>query len=196
MNEVTKFEFNGNDFRSITDETGIIWFVAKDVCDILGLESVGKALERIPSNHKGVNSIHTLGGIQQMSMVDEPGLYRLILRSNKPEAEPVMEWVTSEVLPTIRKTGGYRLDGKHTTGLDYRDKYIAILEEKIQWMNTAPHAGPVTDEEAQAMRADILSGMTTAQVAGKYGRAKSTVREHTRTERAMMAGEQNRAEEV
>jgi len=107
MNDVTKFQFNNNDVRTITNETGDVWFVVKDVCDILELENVTKALLKIPGNHKGVNSIQTPGGIQKMNVIDEPGLYRLILRSDKPAAESFMEWITSEVLPSIRKTGQY-----------------------------------------------------------------------------------------
>lgn len=110
MNEVTKFEFNNNEFRTVTDGEGTVWFVAKDVCSILGLDNNREALVKVPEKHKGVRRIDTLGGAQQMLTVDEAGLYRLILRSNKPEAEPVMEWVTSEVLPSIRKTGSYTMD--------------------------------------------------------------------------------------
>lgn len=110
MNEsaVVPFYFQENEVRTITINNEP-WFVAKDICDILALESVTKALLRVPETHKGVNSIQTLGGIQQMNTVDESGLYRLILRSDKPEAEPFMEWVTAEVLPSIRRTGSYGL---------------------------------------------------------------------------------------
>ena len=109
MHEVTFFEYQSHQFRSITIDNEP-WFVAKDVCDVLGLENVSKALIKIPDLHKGVNSIQTLGGIQKVNVIDEPGLYRLILRCNKPEAEPFMEWVTAEVLPAIRKTGSYSTD--------------------------------------------------------------------------------------
>ena len=101
---VVPFNFQTHEIRIITIEDDP-WFVAKDVCDVLGLENVTKALLKVPEKHKGVNSIQTPGGLQQMNTVDEPGLYRLILRSDKPAAEPLLEWVTSEVLPSIRKTG-------------------------------------------------------------------------------------------
>ena len=104
---VMPFQFRSNEVRVVTDEQGAPWFVAKDVCEILDLSDTSKSLERIPSHHKGTNPIRTLGGTQQMLTVDEAGLYRLVLRSDKPEAEPFMEWVTSDVLPTIRKTGRY-----------------------------------------------------------------------------------------
>jgi prophage antirepressor-like protein len=104
---IIPFNYSGKQIRVITTSDNEPMWVAKDVCDILGLDNVAKALNRVPSNHKGVNPIHTLGGTQKMTVVDEPGLYRLILRSDRPEAEPFMEWVTASVLPSIRKTGGY-----------------------------------------------------------------------------------------
>jgi len=103
----TPFKYGSKEVRATQDEKGNVWFVAKDVCDILGLDHVSMSLARIPDNHKGVNPIATPGGIQKMSVIDEPGLYRLILRSDKPKAESFMEWVTSEVLPQIRKYGAY-----------------------------------------------------------------------------------------
>ncbi len=124
--EVTVFEFNSQSVRSLTDEKGEPWFVAKDVCGILDLDNVAMALQRVPENHKGINSIDTLGGIQQLSTVDEPGLYRLILRSDKPAAEPFMEWVTSEVLPAIRKSGSYSVPQVDELGkvIDVRHSHI------------------------------------------------------------------------
>ena len=86
-----------------------IWFVAKDICCVLGLDNITNAIRRIPEKHKGVNQINTLGGVPKMSVVSEPGLYRLVLRSDKPQAEPFMEWITEEVLPAIRKTGSYTM---------------------------------------------------------------------------------------
>ncbi|GEM_PF-5412363 len=102
------FSYESKEIRVIQDQFGNPWWVAKDVCDILGLGNVTNALVRIPDNHKGVNRIKTPGGTQKLNVVDEPGLYRLILRSDKPQAESFMEWVTADVLPSIRKTGKYQ----------------------------------------------------------------------------------------
>lgn len=92
-----------------TDNRLSFWVVAKDVTDALGYASAKDGLRLVPENHKGRHSVPTLGGIQDMLCVDEAGLYRLILRSKKPEAEPFMEWVTAEVLPSIRRTGIYNV---------------------------------------------------------------------------------------
>ena len=107
---VIPFSYKSTEIRTIKREDGETWFVAKDICDVLGIKNARDALSKIPDAHKGVDQIDTLGGKQKLNVVDEPGLYRLILRSDKPEAEPFMEWVTSEVLPSIRKTGTYTID--------------------------------------------------------------------------------------
>ena len=105
-NELTRFEFHGKGVRTVTIN-GEPWFVAKDVCDILEIQNHRDALTRIPEKQKGVASTDTLGGMQNLSIISEAGLYRLVLRSDKPQAEPFIGWVTEEVLPQIRKTGRY-----------------------------------------------------------------------------------------
>lgn len=107
---VVPFQFESNEVRTLTKPNGDLWFVAKDICTILGIVNDRDALSRIPDHHKGVASTDTLGGKQKANIISESGMYRLVLRSDKPQAEPFIEWVTSEVIPTIRKTGGYALN--------------------------------------------------------------------------------------
>lgn len=83
------------------------WFVLRDVCDILGLPDAHKVASRLDDDEKGRNQIPTPGGKQRMTVINESGLYSVILRSDKPQAKPFRKWVTSEVLPAIRKTGQY-----------------------------------------------------------------------------------------
>ena len=83
------------------------WFVAADVCRALELGDTHKAVERLDDDEKGRSSIPTLGGAQELLMVNEPGLYALVLGSRKPEARAFKRWITHEVIPTIRKHGGY-----------------------------------------------------------------------------------------
>lgn len=101
------FSYSGQEVRVMTDEFGNPWWVAKDVCDILEHSNHRVAIEMLDDDEKGVSKVYTLGGEQDVSTVSESGLYTLILRSNKPEAKPFRKWVTSEVLPSIRKTGSY-----------------------------------------------------------------------------------------
>lgn len=82
------------------------WFVLADLCKVLGLSSPHKVYDRIADDAKGRSSIPTPGGVQDMAIVNEPGMYEVVIRSDKPEAVAFRRWITSEVLPTIRKTGG------------------------------------------------------------------------------------------
>lgn len=104
-NQLIPFDFEGRQVRVVTDTLGEPWFVAADVLGTLTLDR--KALERLDGDEKGVSSIHTPGGEQEMTTVNEPGLYSLVLGSRKPEAKRFKRWVTHEVLPAIRKTGTY-----------------------------------------------------------------------------------------
>lgn len=85
------------------------WFVAADVCAALSIENNRDAMSRLDDDEKGVGSIDTPGGSQVMTIVSESGLYSLVLGSRKPEAKPFKKWVTSEVLPAIRKSGRYEV---------------------------------------------------------------------------------------
>ena len=109
MHEVTTFLYKDNSVRSllIDDEP---WFVAKDVCDVLGYGNSREAVRK-HCREAGVTirDIRSGGQTRSITFVNEGNLYRLIIKSNKPESEPFEEWVCDEVLPTIRKTGSYSL---------------------------------------------------------------------------------------
>lgn len=111
MNNLKVFENPDLGKVRVVERSGEPWFVAADVCRALGLDSTGKALTRLDDDEKGVNSIHTLGGSQMMTIINESGLYALVLGSRKPEAKAFKRWVTHEVLPAIRRTGRYQADG-------------------------------------------------------------------------------------
>lgn len=107
--EAKVFTFNENN-KPIRVELvdGEPWFVAKDVCDALGIEKYRDAIGRLDEDEKGCPvTVDTLGGPQKMAAVNESGLYNLIFQSRKPEAKKFRKWVTGEVLPSIRKTGRY-----------------------------------------------------------------------------------------
>lgn len=106
MNELQVFTYNGNEVRTVQKD-GEPWWVLKDVCEVLGIGNSRMTYERLEEDEKGVSLIDTLGGKQQMQVINESGLYNVILRSDKPEAKPFRKWVTSEVLPSIRRHGAY-----------------------------------------------------------------------------------------
>ena len=107
MSQIIPFEFESHALRVNLDAAGQPWFVAADVCAALELPETHKAIARLDDDEKGRNSIPTPGGQQEMSVVNESGLYNLVLGSRKPEAKRFKRWITHEVLPSIRKTGSY-----------------------------------------------------------------------------------------
>jgi len=105
------FDFNGSNISTIIDGGGDPWWIAKEVCDVLGLTNPTEALRSLDDDEK--NTLRITEGIQgnpNKAIISESGLYSLILRSRKPEAKAFKKWITSEVLPTIRKTGAYAAD--------------------------------------------------------------------------------------
>lgn len=106
MNDLQVFKYQDSEVRTI-EMNGEPWFVLKDVCKVLSIGNVSDVFKRLDADEKGVGQIDTLGGSQTMNIINESGLYNVILRSDKPEAKPFRKWVTSEVLPAIRKHGAY-----------------------------------------------------------------------------------------
>lgn len=107
-NSIQRFDFKGAALRTLTDENGEPWFVAKDVCDVLGYMNASKAIndhvdQEDKLNNESLSSLGQRGGW----LVNESGLYSLVLSSKLPTAKEFKRWVTHEVLPQIRKTGGY-----------------------------------------------------------------------------------------
>ena len=101
------FDFKGWKVRTVAGVDGETWFVAVDVCAVLELADTSRVVSRLKSRQKGVTTVRTLGGTQEVNVVTEGGLYALIFTSRKPEAEAFCEWVTDVVIPTIRRTGAY-----------------------------------------------------------------------------------------
>lgn len=108
MNEIQTFESDQfGTVRAIRVENGEPMFVAKDVCAVLELKNPRSTLALLDEDEKGVHIVDTPGGEQQMTIVTEPGFYKLVMRSRKPEAKAFQRWVTHEVLPALRRDGGY-----------------------------------------------------------------------------------------
>ena len=107
-------------------------FVTKDVCECLELTDVSKTISLLDDDEKGTNSIRTLGGEQQMLVISEPGLYSLIFRSRKPEAKAFKRWVTHEVIPSIRKTGGYLIAKLDDTPEVILARAVLVAQETIR----------------------------------------------------------------
>ena len=107
MKNLTPFRFDDQQVRVVIDKQGEPWFVAADVCAVLGIANNRDAISRLDDDETDVATTDTPSGQQEMRTINESGLYSLILTSRKPSAKKFKKWVTSEVLPSIRKTGGY-----------------------------------------------------------------------------------------
>lgn len=101
------FNFGTHAVRIVVRD-GEPWFVASDVAAALGYRDAQDAGRSLKPEQKGTQNVRTPGGEQRVTIINESGLYRLVLRSRKPEAEKFSDWVTGEVLPSIRKTGRYQ----------------------------------------------------------------------------------------
>ncbi len=115
MNAVQVLNFQQNSVRTVADNKGELWFLANDVCEILGYTNPRRTVD-LHCKSRGVTKRYTptASGEQEMTYINEPNLYRLIIKSRKPAAEAFEEWVMETVLPAIRKTGGYQITPKTT----------------------------------------------------------------------------------
>lgn len=129
------FTYEGHQVRTVTVD-GDPWFVATDVCAVLDIGNSRQALSYLDADEKGVTTNDTPGGDQQLSVVSEPGLYSLILRSRKPEARDFKRWVTHEVLPQIRQTGSYSVEAQR----EVPGNYAAALREAADQADRADRA--------------------------------------------------------
>jgi len=107
-------------------------FCAADVCAVLGFSSPNQTISNLPDDEKGIETFDTPGGRQKFTVLSESGLYRLIFRSTKPDAEKFRRWVLHEVLPAIRRTGGYRIPSPANGGsaLDYAEALVKAMREQ------------------------------------------------------------------
>lgn len=135
-NEITTLQFNNDQFgqlRAIQDESGEPWFVAKDVCDALGI-----ATNHLREDGRGLDEDEVLslpnweGKGSAPLIVSEPGFYKLVLKSRKPEAKAFQRWVTHEVLPSIRKKGGYIAAAADETPEQIMARAVLLAQDTIE----------------------------------------------------------------
>lgn len=127
----------GINLNALLDEEGEIWFIGKEITDFLEYKNSRKALkDHVDIEDKGVTKRYTLGGKQEMTIINESGFYSLVLRSKTPKAKEFKRWVTKEVLPSIRKNG-YYIDNNNITQeqLDKLQKEKDELEIKLKEAN-------------------------------------------------------------
>lgn len=128
--------FESADFGAIRAlaENGEPWFVAKDVCDALGLSNTTEALRNLDDDEVGniSNSEVAQNGGRAPRIISEPGFYKLVMRSRKPEAKAFQRWVTHEVLPAIRRDGGYMAARADETPEEIMARALRIADETMR----------------------------------------------------------------
>ena len=128
MSNIRIFNYNSVEVRTIQKD-GEPWFVLRDVCNVLGLGTPARVAERLdPDEVSQTHITDSMGRQQETTIINESGLYNVILRSDKPEAKPFRKWVTSEVLPTIRRHGMYATPDTVEKMLADPDTTIKLLE--------------------------------------------------------------------
>ncbi len=135
----TLFNYEGKQLRTVSKD-GEPWFVASDVCEILGLSNSRMTVSRLDEDEKGVSIIDTPGGLQESTIINEPGLYSLVLTSNKPEAKKFKRWITHEVIPSIRKNGSYSVQLTPTEALLKSVELLAQQEKELKELKDAQSA--------------------------------------------------------
>lgn len=134
MNELKTWSFEGSEIRTV-ELNGEPWWALKDVCDVLELGSPHKVADRLEEDERNqIPLTDSMGREQNTTIVNESGLYSVILRSDKPQAKPFRKWVTSEVLPSIRKTGSYSIKDSYQIEdpIERAKRWIEEQQEKKQ----------------------------------------------------------------
>ena len=172
MNNLTVFE--NPEFGAIrtVELDGEPWLVGKDVAEALGYTNPRKALaDHVDDEDKGVTKCYTPGGDQDMTIINESGLYSLVLSSKLPTARKFRRWVTSEVLPSIRRTGGYNLPKDYPSALralaDTEEKRLALLAENEAQRQVIADFEPVRQYVDTILHSK--GSLATSQIAADYG---------------------------
>lgn len=154
MNDLQIFTYEGMTLRTV-EKDGEIWWVLKDVCGVLGIVKTDRVAARLDDDEKGAHLVSTPSGNQNMTIVNEPGLYSVILRSDKPEAKNFKRWVTHEVLPSIRRTGSYSLSQAQPMTpaqlLAAQAQVLVEMEQRMDQMQA--HAAALESKVDTAMKA-------------------------------------------
>lgn len=133
MTDMIAFDFEGVGIRTTLID-GAPWFVLADVCRVLELDNPRNVTARLDDDEKGVHTMDTPGGPQSFTIINESGLYSLVITSRKPAAKRFKKWVTAEVLPSIRRTGGYTVPGREPPPAEPEAvPYVEMVEVDEPW---------------------------------------------------------------
>ena len=131
MSNIQIFNYQNNEVRTV-EMNGEPWFVLKDVCLVLGISNHKMTAQRLDADEVSLTDLtDSMGRRQETTVINESGLYNVILRSDKPEAKPFRKWVTSEVLPSIRKNGGYIAGQEQLTPQELMAKALMVAQKTL-----------------------------------------------------------------
>ncbi|MCI2158471.1 phage antirepressor [Bifidobacterium crudilactis] len=168
MTSIQPFDFKGTPVRTITYETGLTWWVLKDVCDALNLSNPTMIAQRLDDDEQSkIDPKSGLGSVSNtpVNIVNEAGLYKIILRSDKPEAKEFQRWVTHEVLPSIRKHGGYMAGQESMT-----PEQMALAS--MQWLHSKveEQARQLEAQAPKVLFADAVNASQTSILVGQLAK--------------------------
>ena len=165
-NEIQKFDFKGAALRTLTDEAGEPWFVLKDCMSILDLGNPTETVKMFDKDEFSTTEvIDSIGRRQQTYIISEPGLYRLVMKSRKPEAKEFQRWVTHEVLPSIRKHGGYMAGQERMTPEQMALASMRWLQSKVD-----EQAKQLKAQEGKVLFANAVETARTSIIVGDFAK--------------------------
>lgn len=165
-NEIRKFDFRGASLRTLTDEAGEPWFVLKDCMSILDLGNPTETVKMFDKDEFSTTEvIDSIGRRQQTYIISEPGLYRLVMKSRKPEAKEFQRWVTHEVLPSIRKHGGYMAGQERMTPEQMALASMRWLQSKVD-----EQAKQLKAQEGKVLFANAVETARTSILVGDFAK--------------------------
>lgn len=165
-NEIQKFDFKGAALRTLTDEAGKPWFVLKDCMSILDLGNPTETVKMFDKDEFSTTEvIDSIGRRQQTYIISEPGLYRLVMKSRKPEAKEFQRWVTHEVLPSIRKHGGYMAGQERMTPEQMALASMRWLQSKVD-----EQAKQLKAQEGKVLFANAVETARTSILVGDFAK--------------------------
>lgn len=183
MNEIQIFNYQDKQVRAV-EKDGEPWWVLKDVCEVLEISHIKDTADRLEKDEVGQTEvIDSLGRKQMTTIINESGLYNVILRSDKPQAKPFRRWVTSEILPSIRKHGGYLTPEKVEEALLNPDTLIRLATDlkterqrrKLLEDENAQQKQLLAEYSPKASYYDVVlqtpDAISTSQIAKDYGKS-------------------------
>ncbi|MGV7251880.1 BRO family protein [Mycobacterium kansasii] len=186
MSAIELFTYTDHQVRVVIID-GEPWFILADLCRVLEIASPGNVAARLADDQKGIHLTETPGGRQQMVIVSEPGMYEVVIRSDKPEAVTFRRWITGTVLPEIRKTGSYSTAPALTDdelihrALEVSARRVAELTERVAELEPqAQVATKLLDAEGDLSVRDAAQSLTRAGIKTGERRLFSVLDTHMR----------------